>query len=96
MKRSNSLMNTVKKVSIFLDTTIKVDSNQNLYTTLYEKPTDTHLYLHYNSALHKPCHTKGPYGQLLRIKRICSKNDDFIHHGIKLMEYYLNRGYPIK
>ena len=80
----------------FLDTTVRVDIDRSLYTTLYEKPTDTHLYLHYNSAHHKPCHTKGPYGQFLRIRRICTKNNDFIHHGLKLMEYYQNRGYPLK
>ena len=32
----------------------------------------------------------------LRIHRICTKNEDFIHHGIKLIEYYLKRGYPFK
>ena len=80
----------------FLDTTVKIDSDRKLYTTLYEKPTDTHLYLHYSSAHHKLCHTKGPYGQFLRIRRICTKNDDFVHHGMKLMEYYLERGYPLK
>ena len=42
---------------IFLDTTVKIDSSRHLYTTLYEKPTDTHLYLHYTSAHHRPCHT---------------------------------------
>ena len=78
----------------FRNTTVKIDTNQVLYTTLYEKPTDTHLHLHYTSAHHKSCHTKGPYGQFLRIYRICTKNDDFIHHGIKLIEYYLKRGYP--
>ena len=71
----------------FLDTTVKIDSSRHLCTTLYEKPTDTHLYLHYTSAHHRPCHTKGPYGQFLRIRRICTKNDDFITNGIKLIEY---------
>ena len=80
----------------FLDTTVKIDSSRHLYTTLYEKPTDTHLYLHYTSAHHKPCHTKGPFGQFLRIRRICTKNGDFITNGIKLIEYYLDRGYPLQ
>ena len=80
----------------FLDTTVKIDSNRQLYTTLFEKPTDTHLYLHHISAHHKPCHTKGPYGQFLRIRRICTKNEDFITHGLEMMQHYLNRGYPLK
>ena len=28
-------------------TTVKIDTDNTLYTTLHEKPTDTHLYLHY-------------------------------------------------
>ena len=61
-----------------------------------KKPTDTHLHLHYTSAHHKPCHTKGPFGQFLRMRRIFTKNEKFIPHGIKLIEYYLKRGYPFK
>ena len=78
----------------FLDTTVKIDADRLIYTTLYEKPTDTHLYLHYESAHHSPCHEKGPYGQFLRIRRICSKNEDFIDNGIKMIEHYMKRGYP--
>jgi hypothetical protein len=29
----------------FLDTTVKIDQNRKMYTTLYTKPTDTHTYL---------------------------------------------------
>ena len=34
----------------FLDTTLKFDTKRELITTLYNKPTDTHLYFHYSSA----------------------------------------------
>ena len=80
----------------FLDTTIKVDTDNNLYTTLYEKPTDTHLYFHYDSAHHGPRHTKGPHAQFLRLRRICTRNEDFIENGINMLKYYLNRGFPFK
>ena len=80
----------------FLDTTIKVDTDNNLYTTLYEKPTDTHLYFHYDSALHGLRHTKGPHGQFLRLRRICTRNEDFIENGINMLKYYFNRGFPFK
>ena len=75
---------------------MKIDTNRMLYTTLFEKPTDTHLYLHHTSAHHGPCHTKGPFGQLLRIRRICAKNEDFITNGVNMIEHYLKRGYPLK
>ena len=79
-----------------LDTTVKTDSANTLYTTLYEKPTDTHLYLHYNFVHHSPCHSKGPFRQFVRLRRICSKNEDLIDNGIKMIEHYLKRGYPFK
>ena len=80
----------------FLDTTVKIDSDRKLYTTLFEKPTDTHLYLHHTSAHNKPCHTKGHFGQFLRIRGICTKNDDFISHGLEMIQHYVRRGYPLK
>ena len=67
-----------------------------MYTTLFEKLTDSHLYLHYTSARNKPCHTKGPFGQFLRIRRICTKNDDFISHGLEMIQHYAKRGNPLK
>ena len=80
----------------FLDTTVKINEEGNLYTTLYEKPTDTHLYLHYTSSHHAPCKTKGPYGQFLRLRRICTYDTDFYEQSDKLITYYLKRGYPEK
>ena len=81
---------------IFFDTTVKVNDRRDLYTTLCEKPTDTHLYLHYTSSHHAPCKTKGPYGLFLRLRRICTYDSDFQDNADKLITYYLNRGYPEK
>ena len=78
----------------FLDTTVKINDNREIYTTLYEKPTDTHLYLHYTSSHHAPSKTKGPYGQFLRLRRICTYDIDFEQNSEKLIQYYLKRGYP--
>ena len=59
----------------FLDTLVRIDPvTRKMYTTLYTKPTDTHSYLHYTSAHFKACKTKGPYGQFLRLRRICTKD----------------------
>ena len=73
---------------------MKIDKDKTLITTLYEKPTDTHLYLHYTSAHHHPCKTKGPYGQFLHLRRICSLDEDYHNNAKKLSDYYLKRGYP--
>ena len=80
----------------FLDTSLHIDENLRIYTTLYEKPTDTHLYLHYTSLHHEPCKSKGPYGQYLRLRRTCTKDENFRYNSKRLTEFYIKRGYPIK
>ena len=80
----------------FLDTTVKFGQNRELITTLYNKPTDTHLYLEHSSAHPNSILTKGPYGQYLRLRRICSLDTDFELNAKKLTGYYLKRGYPFK
>jgi hypothetical protein len=79
----------------FLDTTVIVDKDtRKLYTTVYSKPTDTHDYLHFTSSHPDHCKTGGPKGQLLRLRRICTKDDDFEENCEKMTEHYLRRGYP--
>ena len=97
----NSLHDTIKFTSEsstkevnFLDTTVKIDSNRKLITTLYNKPTDTHLYLHYTSAHPSSVMNKSPYGQFLRLRRICALDKDFEINANKLVNYYTQRGYP--
>jgi hypothetical protein len=80
----------------FLDTTVVIDKIHNqCYTKLYTKPTDTHSYLFWTSAHNKPCKSKGPFGQFLRVRRICTKHEDFQRESTMLIQYYQNRGYPL-
>ncbi len=78
----------------FLDTTVKVSQDGKLYTTLYTKPTDTHTYLHYLSAHTMHQKKSGPYSQLIRVRRICTKFDDYLANANKILAYYKLRGYP--
>ena len=80
----------------FLDTTERILPNRSVYTTLYNKPTDTHLYLHYESAHPHSVTANGPYGQFLRIRRICTLDIDYQTNGQKFIKYYQDRGYPRK
>ncbi len=66
-----------------------------LYTDLFVKPTDTHMYLHYSSRHPKHSKSGGPYSQLLRVKRICSRLSDFKTHAISIIQHYSERGYPL-
>ena len=78
----------------FLDTKIHLDSNGNLWTDLYCKPTDSHSYLNYKSAHPYHCKKSLPYSQFLRLRRICSNTSDFIRHCGMLIYHFQCRGYP--
>ncbi len=72
----------------FLDTWVYLDSNGNLNTKVYTKPTDSHNYLHYTSAHPRKCIEAIPYGQFIRIKRICTKASDFEEHAKLLSQHF--------
>ena len=80
----------------FLDTKVKVDQKGKLYTDLYVKPTDTNSYLNYNSAHPPTCKNSLPYSQLLRIKRICTKSNDFDKHAKTKINEFKIKNYPEK
>ena len=40
--------------------------------------------------------TNGPYGQFLRLRRICTLDSDYQIHGQSLIKFYQDRGYPQK
>jgi len=78
----------------FLDTTIYINKQRQLHTTLYRKPTDKNLILHYTS--HHPYHLKRniAYTQALRYKRIISNNHQLRTELKTLTSILLTRGYP--
>ena len=77
----------------FLDTTVKKDKEGNVSTDLYQKPTDTHPYLHWTSA--HPPHLKHsiPYSQALRLRRICSHSETLKNRIEEYSIYFLACGY---
>ena len=77
----------------FLDTTISIQG-KILVADLYTKPTDSHNYLYYDSAHPQRCKDSIPYSQFLRLKRICSREDDLTKHCINLSSFLLQRKYP--
>ena len=79
----------------FLTLLSKIE-NGIIYTDLYQKPTDKQLYIRHDSC--HPNHTKKnlPYGLGLRLKRICSKEEDYIKHRMELKSLLRKRGYSGK
>ena len=77
----------------FLDTQVSIKNNE-FSTSLYCKPTDCHQYLHFDSC--HPYHTKKStiYSQSLRVKKICSENEDCDDNLQNLKKWFQDRGYP--
>ena len=77
----------------FLDTTVLKDRQGNISTEVYQKPTDTHPYLHWTSA--HPPHLKQsiPYRQGLRLRRICSSTDTLKKQIAKYADFFVACGY---
>ena len=77
----------------FLDTTVLKDNQGNIITDVYQKPTDTHPYLHWTSA--HPPHLKRsiPYSQALRLRRICSSTDTLKKRILEYSDFFVACGY---
>ena len=71
----------------FLDTMVSINGDK-LKTTLYSKETDAHFYLR-KSSCHPPSCTKGVVkGELLRVRRICTLDEDFKKAAGKKMGHF--------
>ena len=78
----------------FLDVTVSLGEQHNIQTDLYTKPTDSHNYLKYNSAHPRHCRDGIPYSQFLRLKRICSKEETFVHQCREMSKNFIKADYP--
>ena len=80
----NSLYHTIKFELVYSESSLNVLDLTLLLqdgfisTDTYSKPTDSHLYLPYNSSHPDHCKKAIPYGVALRIRRNCSTNASFV------------------
>ena len=77
----------------FLDTTVRKNEEGVVSIDVYQKPTDTHPYLHWTSA--HPPHLKHsiPYSQALRLRRICSSSTTLTKRIREYSEFFVACGY---
>ena len=76
----------------FLGVTVtKVGSK--LETDLYCGSTDTHQYLHAQSCHNNVYKRSIAYGQVVRFKRICSREEKLNNHLEQLKRWLVKRGY---
>ena len=77
----------------FLDVRATIKEN-TITTSLYTKETDTLSYLDYSSCHPKSCKNGIPYSQFLRLRRICSEDEDFVLQSEKLALSFHRANYP--
>ena len=77
----------------FLDTVVFKNKLNTLSTKLYTKPTDRSAYLHQKSYHPKSLKDNIPFGQALRVKRICTEVEDLDQALSELKDKFLQRGY---
>ena len=77
----------------FLDVLVYKDQNSMLQTAIYRKQTDQQSYLDAQSEHPKSLKDSIPYSQALRIKRICSSQQEFLSHTAKMINQFQTHGY---
>ena len=82
-----------KKVN-FLDISLSIES-VGISTSVYYKSNDSHLYLDYQSNHSPSCKNAIPYSQFLRLRRLCSNDEDFKVKVNEMSQFFLDRGYPL-
>ena len=78
----------------FLDIRVLKDSDGTLSTDLYKKDTDARNYLLYTSYHPLSCKQGIPYGQFLRVRKVCSSLERFDKNAIEMAKSFILRGYP--
>ena len=77
----------------FLDVLVYKDHSNMLKTTIYKKQTDRQNYLEARSEHPKLLKDSIPYSQALRIKLICSSQQEFLNHTEKMINQFQKCGY---
>jgi hypothetical protein len=83
---------TANKVN-FLDLYISINKDNRLDFNLYIKPTNTFSYL--STTSNHPTHIfkNIPYSLLMRARKICSSDQDYLFHATKIHNNLIKRGY---
>ena len=76
----------------FLDIKVLL-SNGHLSTSVFYKPTDSHSYLDYRSSHPLSTRKSIPFSQFLRLRRLCSSEDDFEIQSTRMIDFFVSRHY---
>ena len=79
----------------FLDLKLTL-ADIKIQTTVYSKPTDSHLYLQASSCHLLPSILGIPKGVVLRLRRICSTDEVYNNKSKEYKAYLIGRGHKLK
>ena len=79
----------------FLDLKLTLKDNK-IHTTVYNKPSVSHLYLQADSCHHLPSILGIQKGVALRLRRICSTDEEFNNKSKEYKAYLIGRGHKLK
>ena len=98
--RMNSLHTSINFTSVistsdisFLDIKATL-THTGVRTSVHYKPTDSHAFLLYQSSHPRKCRDSIPYSQLLRLRRLCQDDHDFIDRSNEMLDFFRARNYP--
>ena len=78
---------------------IQKEVTSSIYKTVKKnkqyKPTDSYSYLHYKSNHSRACKDAIPYSQFLRLRRLCSDDNDFDQKCKEMCGFLLSKEYPL-
>ena len=78
----------------FLDIHVSIDPTSNqLSTSVFYKQTDSHSYLNYTSCHPPSTKSSIPYSQFLRLRRLCSSDEDFEIKARQMAGFFVSQGY---
>ena len=76
----------------FLDIKLQITDN-HITTSIFYKETDSHSYLHNDSSHNPKCITSIPFSELLRLRRLCSDDEDFKTKANEMSTFLSNCNY---
>ena len=79
----------------FLNTKVIKDVQGNISTDIFQKPTDTHPYLHWTSAHLLHLKQSVPYSLALRLRRICSSTHVLEQRILEYSNFFVACGFKI-
>ena len=71
----------------FLDITLQI-IDDHITTSIFYKETDSYSYLHNDSSYNPKCITSIPFSELLRLRRLCSDDEDFKTKSNEISTYF--------